>query len=137
MQPMTVNRSYDLHLLKQAGGMLERNDGFDWAHWLDDENNIMLIENDDVGLATFEYFGLYTVHWFYESRGRDAIGVAKRMIKWMFDNTGCQVIRGLTPIDIKPARWLAKHVGLKSYGTVSFADETCELMMTTKDTFNG
>jgi hypothetical protein len=137
MPPMTVSRSHDLSLLREAGELVSVNQDFNWEEWLDNDSNYMLTSDDDVGLATYEYPGVYTVHWFYISRGRKAINLAREMIGWMFENTDCQTIRGLTPVDNKAARWLAKQVGLRPYGILSFSNGDCELLIMTKDEYNG
>jgi hypothetical protein len=57
------------------------------------------------------------------------------MIAKMFDDHEAQVLRGLTPVDLKAARWLAKKVGLTSYGVLEFPNGPHEIMMITKQDY--
>jgi len=137
---LTLQRSFDPKLLEEALSTVpDEKDGVDYEAWINNHNNVMLVENDNVGLASYEYPGVYNVHWFYKSaKGRGAINLAKRMLTYMFEH-GAQTIRGLTREDHRAARWLAKQVGLTSYGFVQYPDEELrhEIMFITKDEFNG
>jgi hypothetical protein len=84
--------------------------------------NLMFVEDENVGLATLEYPGVFSVHWHFKSRGRAAIDLAKTMIKNLFDNYEAHAVRGLIKTRLKAARWACRQVGLKSYGFVTFAD---------------
>lgn len=107
-----------------------------YEEWTSDSHNYMFVEGDNVGLATHEYPGVYTVHWFFTERGRGAINMARKMLDALFNASDAQTIRGLTPKDLKAARWLAKQVGLTSHGIVEFSDgKQCELMFITKEEF--
>jgi hypothetical protein len=129
-----VDRSFDASILKEAAEEFN-GPSFNYQGWVDNENNVMWLDGDDVGIATFEYPGVYTVHWFFVSRGRKALTVAKAMIAKMFDDHEAQVLRGLTPVDLKAARWLAKKVGLTSYGVLEFPNGPHEIMMITKQDY--
>lgn len=135
---MTV-RSFDVSLLQEAAKRApgSMNEDFDFQGWLDNDKNYMLVCGNDVGLATFEYPGLYNVHWFFTSRGRDAIRMARSMLSEMFTKYGAEAVRGLTPANLKAARWASRQVGLKSYGVVHYPDGDYELFIMTKEEFNG
>lgn len=130
-----ITRSYDQkdfdEAIKLSPGHSEEDD---YGDWVNDPKNIMLIEDDNVGCAHLEYPGVYSVHWFFRSaKGRSAITLARKMCGEMFNTYGAQTLQGLTPTDNKPARWLAKQVGLKSYGFVTYPDNgPHELMYITK-----
>ncbi len=132
-----ISRSFDPELLKKAFSRCPAyvTEGFDVQAWLNNPRNVMLTDEEDVGLATFEYPGVYTVHWFYERRGRKAIDLAREMIGVMFNEYGANAIRGLTAMELKAARWLAKQVGCKSYGVLKFSDGPHELLLMTKQDF--
>jgi hypothetical protein len=130
-----MERSFDPVIAKNAVEVIEQNKGLDWQLWLDDHRNVMLVDGGDVGMATFEYPGFYNLHWFFESRGRAAIKQAHAMMDKFFKDFDVSVVRGLTPIDIKPARWLARQIGFKSYGTVEYPDGPYELFIMTKQEF--
>lgn len=128
-------RSFDPELAYKFAGMLPRNNGMDWQAWLDNHRNVMLVEGENIGMGTYEYPGLYNVHWFYTVRGREALNLAKEMLDHLFTNYDVQAVRGLTPVEVKGARWLARQVGLTSYGILEFPDGPYELFCMTKDEF--
>jgi hypothetical protein len=136
-----VIRSYDPELLLEACRRCPTWDDeaeFDPAAWLENTNNVMLTDGDSVGLATFNKPGSYSVHWFYNVHGRAAINMAREMLRIMFEEYDAKTIRGLTPVSLKAARWLAKQVGMKSYGIVEYHDDQPhEIMIMTRQEFNG
>lgn len=131
-------RSYDHHKLEQA---LSCNPGFapdDFSPeaWVANTNNCLFVERHNVGLATYEYEGLYNVHWFFDdAKGRDAIKLAKAMLKELFETTTARAVRGMTRVNLRGVRWLAKHVGMKSLGIVEMADGPNELMVMSREDF--
>jgi hypothetical protein len=141
-----ITRSFDPTVMEKAFAPYERYHSplMDFSAWVENLNNRMYVnEQGDVGLATFEYSGVYNVHWFFQSRGKEAIKVAKAMIDRLFKDTDAKIVRGLTPVDVKAARFLAKHVGFTSYGLVECPEDdgpnegVCELMLMTKEEFYG
>jgi hypothetical protein len=128
-------RSFDPELAKNAAGDDPRNESIDWQEWLDDYKNVMVVDGDDVGLGTFEYPGVYNVHWFFVSRGKYAKKMALEMLDYFFTNHDVKALRGLTPTNLRGACWLARQLGFKSYGTFEFAYGPCELFCMTKDEF--
>ena|SRR5690349_4767935 len=107
----------------------------DYSGWLEDDRNIMAVDGKDTGLATYNYPGVYSVHWFFKSRGRDALNQARAMLDWLFQNSDAKAVRGLTKEHIKAARWLARQIGFTSYGIIEFADGPYELFCMTKEEF--
>lgn len=104
----------------------------------------MVVDDGDVGMGTFEYPGLYNVHWFFKSRGKAALLQARAMLDYLFTNFEVQAVRGLTPMNdtenirYAGARYLARQVGLKSMGILEFSDGPYELYcMTKEDFYNG
>jgi hypothetical protein len=140
-----IERSYDAEVMRKAFEPHARyhDDAMDYDAWVGDHNNVMYaLPNGDIGLATFEYKGVYNVHWFFnQTRGRAALNLAVEMLDDLFKNYGAMVVRGITPADIKAARLLAKYVGLTSYGLIEVPEDDgpnkgiCELMLMTKDEF--
>lgn len=131
---LKMHRSFDPEVMKEAAGEYN-GPSFPYQKWVDNTKNVMLVDGDDVGLATFEYKGVYTVHWFYVSRGRAAIKMAREMLNLMFQDYGAEAIRGLTPTKIKSARWLARQVGCTSYGFETFPSGENEIFIMTKQEF--
>ncbi len=105
--------------------------------WVENKSNVMMAEGNSVGLATYEYPGLYSVHWFFSSdhRGRKAINLAKEMVDYLFQECGAKALRGFTKIELKAARWAARQLGLKSYGVLEFPNGPCELFCITKEEY--
>lgn len=127
-------RSFDASKMKEAAGEFNP-PSFDYQAWVDNLNNIMLVDGDDVGLATFEYPGVYTVHWFFVSRGKQAFDVSTEMVKQMFTRYDAKVLRGLTPIKYKGACLLVRRIGFTSYGIENIDNEPTEIFIMTKQDF--
>lgn len=132
-----ITRSYDPELMKEALSRApsDMNQGINYEDWLAHPNNIMLVEGEDIGLVVHNYPGVCTGHWFYKSRGRDALRCGERMIDHLFDKYGMKAIRGITRVDLKAARWAARQVGFTSYGILEMDDGEYELFCLTKDEF--
>jgi hypothetical protein len=133
-----IKRSFDPALMQSAMAMCSDtyNEDFNYEGWVANKNHIMLVEDNNVGLLTHEYPGLYTAHWFFHVRGRDAIKLAQRMLYEGFKTYGVKAIRGLTRADLKAARWAVRQVGCKSYGMLTMENgEDYELFCTTAEEF--
>jgi hypothetical protein len=131
-------RSYDHTKLERA---LSLNPGFapeDFSskEWVANRNNCLFVQGWNVGLATYEYEGLYNVHWFFDdAKGREALSLARAMLKELFETTTARAVRGMTRTHMRGVRWLAKHVGMKSLGIIEMADGPNELMLMSRDDF--
>jgi hypothetical protein len=134
-----MHRSYNPKVLGEAVLRYKGWDeeaGFDPKEWLDIDENLMLVDGENVGLLTCEYPGLYNGHWFFTARGREALYMAAKMLSYAFEVHNARAIRGLTPLSLRNARWLAKQLGFKSHGTLEYHDrEPEELMILTKEDF--
>lgn len=87
--------------------------------WVASENNYALIdEHDNIGLLDYQRPGVYEPHLYFESRGREAIDVARDMIDWTFDNTPARRLEGQTPILCKGAWYVVRKIGFKRTGIV-------------------
>lgn len=131
-----VVQTTDLDDIRQATaeypeGLVE----FDPKWWLEQEGNIALInENKDVSLFQRLIPSVVIGHYFYHSRGKDAVTAAKEMLKEIF--TGpyqVEVVEGLSPLEKIGARWLSRKLGFKSYGVVETTSGPCEMVIMTKD----
>lgn len=132
-------RTYDTQLVQEAIENLH--DGADVTadEWLSDPKNIALT-NDKGDLALFEigFRDVYTGHYYFSSRGRQAIKVAREFLDEVFNTCyNIDVILGLTPITNLPARWLSRQVGFKSHGVVEGPKRHYEMFIMTKREFNG
>lgn len=131
-----IKRSFDLPLLLEA--TKETADVYpqeDFITWFNMPTNLMFEEDGNVGLATLEYPGVYSLHWYFKVRGRAAIELAQRMVKNLFDNYGAKSVRGLIRKDFKASRWACRQVGLKSFGFIETPKGEVELFCATRDEF--
>lgn len=128
-----MERSYNAALMREAMG--EFADEVDCDEWVGKLANIMVVEGDNVGLAAYEYPGVYSVHWFYKVRGREALKLAERMLDFVFTHYGVETVRGMTETRLKAARWAARQVGYTSHGVVEKGGKEYELFTLTKGDF--
>ena len=132
-----IYRSFDTGSYKKAASLYSEGfpSDFDYAAWLADEDNIMFVSGEDVGLLAYEYPGMYNGHWFFVSRGRKAKEVATAMIDDLFTNYDASAVRGLTDVKLRGAIWLARQIGFVSMGIVEYDDGPHELLCLTKQMF--
>jgi len=106
---------------------------FNPVEWLADHKNIALMNRDDCALFEYEAPGVYTGHYFFVSRGKEAIRVGKEFLREIFQGGhGVQVIRGLTPLTNLGARWMNKRLGFTGYGPIDTPTGVVELVILTK-----
>lgn len=116
-------RTFDIHLIQNAVSQYaEEIQGFEPAEWLSNAYNVALT-NDNEDIALFERLATApnTVygHYFFWSRGKDAVKAAKQFLKEIFTgNYGIQLIVGLTPTEHKGALWLNNQLGFKKLEVV-------------------
>jgi hypothetical protein len=135
-----MHRSFDPEIMKKAVEDYPElvSEDYDFAQWLDNHNNVMLVEGDSVGLACYEYPGLYTGHYFFKVGGRKALNLARQMMNWMIENEGAVAFTGTTPVGNKAARWFNRHLGFISQGIVERVNGPYELFtITAKELLNG
>jgi RimJ/RimL family protein N-acetyltransferase len=129
-------RSFSTDDLRDAVSLYpEINGDLDCEEWVANTNNVMLREGDSTGLFAYEYPGLYTGHYFFRVRGREALNLAKAMLTEAFENYGAQAIRGMTKTDNRPALWITRQLGFKSYGRVVTENGEHEIFCLTRDKF--
>lgn len=107
---------------------------FDFEEYLE-HDNVVLQEGDSVGLFTYEYPGVYSGHYFFTVRGREALKLAQEMLSEIFRSYGARTIRGLTPVEHKAALWMSRKLGFTSYGQVEIDGGRHELFLMTMDEF--
>jgi len=131
-----ISRTFDIDVVKAATDPYKEGlYGFNPEDWIEGTENIALVNEDkDVALFEREIPGIVTGHYFFVSRGRAAVRVAKEMLKEAFTKDyDIKVIRGLTPLQKLGARWMNKQLGFKSYGVVNTIAGPCELVILTKE----
>lgn len=108
--------------------------GFNPEEWLATDWNIMLSDGKgNVTLWDKNPDGVYTAHIFFVIKGRAAKKLALEMIGKFWEITGEQVVRGMTPLENRAARWMARQLGFKSYGAYKTIFGPCELFILTKN----
>ena len=134
-----MKRSYDPVILDEAIKPYKDTVGeFDPVEWVHNLKNHMYEKEGSVALFTYEYPGVYSGHWFFKHRGKNALKLAKEILTEFFSCSDAQAIRGLTRVDIKPARWAARQIGMTSYGIITINEKDYELFcMTKKEFLNG
>lgn len=132
-------RIYDASLITDAiDYYLGKGNNEDPILWISDPKNIALI-NEAGDLALFEprIKDQYSGHYFFQSRGRKAIEAGKGFLDELFNSCyNISTLTGFTPLANRPARWMSRQLGFKSYGEVSLDDMIFELFIITKEEFN-
>lgn len=127
-------RTKDIDLvLKGTNQYAEDIKNFHPYEWVEDDKNIALT-NDNEDIALFEYMkdGVVVGHYFFHSRGRQAIEAAKKFLKEIFSDYDVKMIIGLTPLLNKKAKWMNRRLGFRYHGIVKTEVEPCEIVIMTK-----
>lgn len=89
--------------------------------WIEDDSNIVLT-NSANDFALFERMmpGVVTGHYFFQTRGKQAIKAAEEFITELFSNLSYDVycIRGLVPIENRASSWITRRLGFTLHETV-------------------
>ncbi len=125
-------RTYNLVRVLNAMGPYLPITGFEPSTWLKNRENIALIDGESVAFFEKELEGVYTGHYFFSVRGREALNLATAMLKEAFTKYDIGIIRGMTPLDKLGARWMSRKLGFKGYGVVHTAVGPCELFILSK-----
>lgn len=130
-----IERSFDIAGLTKALEHRPVSD-FNPEHWLLDERNMAFTnQHGDFALFEADIPGVYTGHYFYNSRGKAAISFSKDVLREVFmGGHGVGVIRGMVPLYHVAARWMTRRLGFSSYGVVK-TDPPCELFLLTKQEY--
>lgn len=130
-----VYRTFDIEELGEA--MWPHRDeveGFEPVEWLNNQMNIALTNGEgDYGLFEYGSDGVYTGHYFFVKRGREAKALAIEMLQTMFGKYNLPFIRGLTPVENLGAKWMSRQLGFTSWGVVDTGVDLCELFIQTQE----
>lgn len=114
-------RTFDANLVSKAVNFLRKTElDFDPIDWISDHQNIALI-NDTDDMSLFEYNSTHVVtgHYFFKSRGKIALKVARTFLDEIFNPCyNIETIRGLVPLTHLGSKWITRQLGFKSYGIV-------------------
>lgn len=134
-----ITRIYNTKLIGETIHTLLGHDDVDYEEWVSDPQNIALI-NDQGDISIFEIGvkGIYSGHYCFKSKGREAIKSARGFLDTLFNTCyNIDVLMGLTPVDNRPARWISRQIGFKSMGIVEGPeDKSYEMFVLTKREFN-
>jgi hypothetical protein len=134
-------RTYDATLIAPAVEfyLKANSDKVDPIEWLSNPDNIVLM-NDHGDLALFEkgIKDVYSGHYFFKSRGRQAINTGRDFLDELFNTCyNIDILMGLSPLDNLGARWMSRQLGFTSYGAVTYKDnKSYEMFIITKKEFN-
>lgn len=107
-------------------------EGFDLSEFVSD-GGVCLRSDDNIALFERDAPRLWTGHYFFKVRGKDALKLSRQMLKEFFSVFQPLVIKGLTPLEHLGARWMSRQLGFKSYGVVQTVVGPCELFILTKE----
>lgn len=132
-----IHRSFDLKkLLQIVEPYTDLCPIEDFVTWFSRPKNMLFLDGNNAGIASYQYPGVYMVHWYFSVRGRQAIDLGKAMIKNLFENYDAETVCALIKTKLKASRWAARQVGFKSQGIVMYPDgDENELFTLTKDEF--
>jgi len=134
-----ITRTKDVEtVVKAVSQYRERILGFYPEEWLSNDDNIALVDEfGNVSLFEWNYPGVYTGHYFFLVRGKEALALSREILRIVFTGYGVKVIRGITPLKHLGARWMTKKLGFKSYGIVHTPNGPEELFVLTKEEWEG
>jgi hypothetical protein len=106
--------------------------------WLHDLRNIALRNvRGDVALFEYRQPGVYTGHYFFFSRGKEAVSTSLEVLDEIFsERHDCNMIVGMTPTDKKGALWMSRRVGFTSYGDAEIDGKNHRIFVMTKKDHN-
>jgi hypothetical protein len=134
-----MTQTWDIEKVAEAIKLIRDDIPVDAGEWLANPTNIALVnDRGDVALFEIGLKNIYSGHYAFKSRGKQAIEAAREFLDEIFNTCyNIDVIMGLTPITNLPARWLTRRVGFKSYGVVEGPKRHYEMFIMTKREFNG
>lgn len=135
-----INRIYDVDKVEPAIKCFLQDNAskIDTKAWLADPKHIVL-ENEDGDLALFEpgIKHIYSGHYFFKSRGREAITAGTAFLDNLFNTCyNIDILTGLVPLQHLGARWLTRRLGFTANGVINYEDKHYELFILTKKDFN-
>lgn len=130
-------RTFDTSLITKATQQYSKEIvGLNVEEWVKNELNIALT-NDNGDVAMFEsqpfFPDIVFGHYFFFSRGKDAVKASHKFLKELFINYYPIGIIGFTPEEHKGALWLNRHLGFKDHGRVDTIIGPCRFVVMTKD----
>lgn len=113
------------------------NRGLSGADFLDDPENVAIVNGEDISLFEGSDSNDFEVHFLYKSSGRAAIDASKAALASMFKDHGAELIFGMTPVELRHARLHARLIGGRSGGIRQTEHGACELFVLSKELWEG
>lgn len=131
---INVTRTKDVGVLLESVSPYLPLHGFDPIEWIQQDQNICLTDGSG-NISLFEEVSpnVFEGHYFFKTRGKNALILARTMLSIFMQDYQPYVIKGLTPLEHLGARWLSRQLGFKSYGAVQTPVGPCELFILTKE----
>lgn len=136
----TVTNCYDADLIEAMilEAKLPKFDDFSIRTWLDDPNNVTLI-NENGDCALFEYIpgthGRYIGHYLFGSRGKEALKTANSFLFIMFAYYNAQCILGMVDKSKRNVSLFTRWLGFSWDGEVDTLGGTCDLFSLNRKDF--
>lgn len=127
-------RTFDARLVSEAVSFFRKTElDFDPIDWVSNPANIALGNGQDMALFEHETPRVVTGHYFFQSRGRQALEQGRLFLDEVFSPCyNVEVIRGLTPLQHLGARWMNRQLGFTSHGVVQSTIGPHELVILTR-----
>lgn len=133
---MTARRTYSVATVTEAVKTYGEINDLNPREWLMNEANVAVVTKSG-DLALFERAGLASHvvagHFFFKSRGKEAIASAKEILKEAFKTgPGITMIVGLVPKDKKHVSAITRRLGFSYNGDVGPDSSLCEYFTLSK-----
>jgi hypothetical protein len=136
---MDVTRIYDAALIAPAIELFLGSNAYqvDPVEWISDPEHIVLM-NDKGDMALFEpgIRKYYSGHYFFKSRGREALESAREFLDTIFSPCyNIPVMMGLVPDERRDVKLITRRLGFKSYGLTYSQGKAFEIFILSREEF--
>jgi hypothetical protein len=107
----------------------------DILEWIKDDKNLALEEDGNFGVFEYNWDHVYTGHYFFHARGKEAKALSIRMLRVAFEEYGMKLVRGLTPVEHRGAVMMTRWLGFTDHGTVDTEAGECWIFTLTREEF--
>lgn len=96
---------------------------------ISDPRNVCLFTPEGGALFAWRGPGVFEGHSFFRVRGRGAISLGRALLARLFADHGARMVWGITPEDLKAARWFSRQLGFTSLGMIDPPEGRGELFV--------
>lgn len=107
----------------------------DIAEILARPTTVVYFDGKNAALFIAERPGIYTGHYFFTARGKEARDLGRAWLKTFFSEHPVVAICGFTPVENRPARIMARWLGFSSQGAIETPAGWCEFFLFTRTDF--